>query len=211
MCAWWGLRAEGCGFESRQRRQERSDHLSLQSFHRENMDINASVDIGKNLTGLIEKLAAQIGTTADKVYPWYVQQAYLEGVTTLVTIAIVIPILSITFALAVRSKLWSGQYENQPTVAFFVSGVIPETNARSGGCTVSACQWGYLLDGICPGFHATGYELSDYGFRPAFGLAFFAFFGATCGDGGVPNMRRNTASSVGVFSCFALLMDLSHG
>lgn len=43
------------------------------------MDINAKVDVGNNLTSLIEKLATQIGVTADKVFPWYVKQQVIEG------------------------------------------------------------------------------------------------------------------------------------
>lgn len=42
--------------------------------------VTASVDIGKNITELVEKLAHQIGTTADKVFPWYVKQQVVEGV-----------------------------------------------------------------------------------------------------------------------------------
>lgn len=43
------------------------------------MDVNAKIDVGNNITALLEKLAAQIGTTADKVFPWYVKQQVLEG------------------------------------------------------------------------------------------------------------------------------------
>jgi len=43
------------------------------------MDINVSADIGQNLTGLVTKLAEQIGVTADKVFPWYVKQQVIEG------------------------------------------------------------------------------------------------------------------------------------
>lgn len=43
------------------------------------MDVNAKIDVGDNITVLLEKLAAQIGTTADKVFPWYVKQQVLEG------------------------------------------------------------------------------------------------------------------------------------
>lgn len=43
------------------------------------MDVNASVDVGPNITALLEKLATQIGTTADKVFPWYIKQQVLEG------------------------------------------------------------------------------------------------------------------------------------
>lgn len=40
---------------------------------------SVAVDIGENLTKLLEQLAKQVGTTADKVFPWYVQQQVLEG------------------------------------------------------------------------------------------------------------------------------------
>lgn len=42
-------------------------------------EIVASVDVGDNIARLLEKLAEQIGTTADKVFPWYVQQSILQG------------------------------------------------------------------------------------------------------------------------------------
>src|SRR5687767_11456912 len=57
--------------------------------------MDVSVDIGKNLTSLLERLAQQIGTTVDKIYPWYVQQAYNEGVTALFGITVVF-LLSVT-------------------------------------------------------------------------------------------------------------------
>jgi hypothetical protein len=91
------------------------------------MKVEATVDVGNNLTSLLERLAQQIGTTADKVFPWYVQQAYVEGVTTLAALAIVIPALAVIFTAAVRSKHWTGKYEEQPTFPFFasiVSGVL---------------------------------------------------------------------------------------
>jgi len=47
------------------------------------MEANVSVDVGQNITGLLEKLAVQMGTTVDKVFPWYVNQAYIEGCTTI--------------------------------------------------------------------------------------------------------------------------------
>ena len=53
------------------------------------------IDVGPNVTSMLERLAEQIGVTADKVFPWYVQQAYLEGVTTLVTFAIIYLVLLI--------------------------------------------------------------------------------------------------------------------
>lgn len=49
----------------------------------EDKTINAAVfvDLGDNLTNLVEQLAIQIGTTADKIFPWYVQQQVIEGWT----------------------------------------------------------------------------------------------------------------------------------
>lgn len=66
------------------------------------MKVEASVDIGNNLTSLLERLAQQIGTTADKVFPWYVQQAYLEGVTALVVLAIFLCILVPIFVVCAK-------------------------------------------------------------------------------------------------------------
>lgn len=43
------------------------------------MEVSASIDIGQNLTTLLEKLSAQVGTTADEIFPWYVQQQIIEG------------------------------------------------------------------------------------------------------------------------------------
>lgn len=37
------------------------------------------IDVGERLAGLLEKFAQQIGTTADKVFPWFVKQQYMEG------------------------------------------------------------------------------------------------------------------------------------
>jgi hypothetical protein len=46
------------------------------------------VDIGENIVALLEKLAAQVGTTADKIFPWYVQQQLIYGWTFLVLLAV---------------------------------------------------------------------------------------------------------------------------
>lgn len=65
--------------------------------------MKVELDVGNNITSLIERLAAQIGTTADKVFPWYVQQAQLEGITTLVTIAVLLMVLAPAFAYSLRN------------------------------------------------------------------------------------------------------------
>ena len=43
------------------------------------IEATASIDIGKNLTQLMEKLAQQLGTTVDKIFPWYVKQQEIWG------------------------------------------------------------------------------------------------------------------------------------
>ena len=37
------------------------------------------VDVGSNITNLVQKLATQIGITADKIFPWYIHQAMMVG------------------------------------------------------------------------------------------------------------------------------------
>ena len=66
------------------------------------MDINASVDIGQNLTGLVTKLAEQIGVTADKVFPWYVKQQVIEGWCMILIPAVVFLACLFTFIVGVR-------------------------------------------------------------------------------------------------------------
>jgi hypothetical protein len=82
------------------------------------MDYNATIDIGKNLTSLIERLAQAIGTTADRVFPWYVQQAQIEGFTTLIGFGVAIAILIPTVVIAV----WRADY-NSGNVASVVSAI----------------------------------------------------------------------------------------
>ena len=69
------------------------------------MDIKASIDVGQNITAMLERLAAQIGTTADKVFPWYVQQAHNEGVTALIAIAVIFFIVGTAFLVSLVALL----------------------------------------------------------------------------------------------------------
>lgn len=41
--------------------------------------MSESVEISSNVIKLIRDLADQIGTTVDKIFPWYVQQQQLQG------------------------------------------------------------------------------------------------------------------------------------
>lgn len=71
------------------------------------MDVNAKLDIGQNLTTLLERLAQQIGTTADKVFPWYVQQAHLEGVVFFTLIATVFLVSAVAVFYGILRGDWS--------------------------------------------------------------------------------------------------------
>ena len=50
--------------------------------------VKTSVDVGDNAIKLLEKIAEQIGTTADKVFPWYVKQSILSGYLYLIAVGI---------------------------------------------------------------------------------------------------------------------------
>lgn len=47
--------------------------------------MNTQIDVEKNIADLLEKLAQQIGTTVDKVFPWLITQAQIEGYIDLIT------------------------------------------------------------------------------------------------------------------------------
>lgn len=53
------------------------------------MAVKASIDVGENITQLVEGLARQIGTTADMVFPWYVRQQVIEGYVFFTIISII--------------------------------------------------------------------------------------------------------------------------
>lgn len=69
--------------------------------------VKAGVDIGDNLTQLLEKLAHQIGTTADKVFPWYVQQQILSGIVGLIWTAVIFAIGLFLYRAAINKAEWS--------------------------------------------------------------------------------------------------------
>jgi hypothetical protein len=86
------------------------------------VDIN--VDVGRNLTSLVERLAQQIGTTADKVYPWYVQQAYLEGVSSLVTLSLFLLVFGTIFAACLRKADFRDHQFNRYAFMCLIAGAI---------------------------------------------------------------------------------------
>lgn len=73
------------------------------------MKVEATVDVGNNLTSLIQQLAQQIGIAADKVFPWYVQQAYLQGITTAVALVLAVVVFGVLFTLVVKKADWDSE------------------------------------------------------------------------------------------------------
>jgi hypothetical protein len=86
------------------------------------MEIKASVDVGQNITSMLERLAQQIGTTADKVFPWYVQQAIVEGWTTLGSLAIASVVIGTICGIAI----WRADYDkgNPAALVSVISGFV---------------------------------------------------------------------------------------
>ena len=87
------------------------------------MDINATVDVGDNITSMLERLAGQLGTTADKVFPWYVEQSVLQGWTTLIAIGAALVVFSIVFAISFPKAKFSYGQENKAMVVSIASGI----------------------------------------------------------------------------------------
>lgn len=84
------------------------------------MDVKASVDIGKNLTTLLEQLAKQIGTTADKIFPWYVSQSIIEGYTFFFLLLVAFSTGGVFLLLSSKNPKYSDVNQDNPTVWLFV-------------------------------------------------------------------------------------------
>lgn len=89
--------------------------------------VNATVglDIGNNLTGLLEKLANQIGLTVDKIFPYYVKQAKLCGYS-----AIIIPLAILTLFIVTEICLRTYN-KKEKTIAIKEERYYPTTTWES--------------------------------------------------------------------------------
>jgi hypothetical protein len=65
------------------------------------MDANVTIDVGNNISNMLTQLANKLGMTAETVFPWYVKQAYLEGVGTLCVFAVILLFCVISFGVSV--------------------------------------------------------------------------------------------------------------
>lgn len=69
--------------------------------------MKAELDVGPNLSQLLEQLASQIGTTVDVIFPWFVRQQVIEGITFLVILVVIVMIS--TAGLIVSLKKTKGE------------------------------------------------------------------------------------------------------
>lgn len=82
--------------------------------------MDVSVDIGGNLTSLVERLAQQIGVTAEQVFPWYVQQAYIEGCVFLILFAAILVLAISLFTWGAFRFDKEGFGNALPSASFFL-------------------------------------------------------------------------------------------
>jgi hypothetical protein len=87
-----------------------------------NVTANASVDIGKNLTHLMEKLAQQIGTTVDKIFPWYVKQEVVNAYTFLFISVTAVIISLFVFLYFKKKSVFCEEEWNMPATLTIISG-----------------------------------------------------------------------------------------
>jgi len=71
------------------------------------------LDVGQNLTELLQRLAEKIGTTTDKIFPWYVKQQVLEGYTSIVIILSLLTASIMIMAYNYKKANWSDSGFNQ--------------------------------------------------------------------------------------------------
>ena len=87
------------------------------------MNVSATIDIGKNITALLEKLAAQIGVTVDKVWPWLIKQQVIEGWMFVLILAAVVSVALPSF-LAGAVLMRKSSEEVLPFALTLVSGLL---------------------------------------------------------------------------------------
>jgi putative Mn2+ efflux pump MntP len=110
--------------------------------------VSASIDIGQNVTSLIEKLAHQIGTTVDKVFPWYVKQQVMEGWMYIITAVLAILLGWMMFAISFKKADFD---EGNRYIAPAITGLI----LLAFGCVFLLSGLSSSVTKICnPEYHA---------------------------------------------------------
>ena len=87
------------------------------------MDTNVTLDIGKNSQELLEKLASSLGTSVDKIYPYYVKQSVIEGWPVMIVCVVVGLVFSICQALLIKRAIKkSPEYDGEVHIGFTLMG-----------------------------------------------------------------------------------------
>ena len=102
------------------------------------MEIDTTIDIGKNMTELLEKLAVNIGTTADKIFPWYLNQQLIEGILfIIILLSLSIICLSVAYIFHKKSDYSKNYWQFTEYVALvsFIFGVLFCFSLAAGSTT----------------------------------------------------------------------------
>jgi len=110
------------------------------------MNLNASIDIGDNVTKLLTELAGKIGTTADKVFPWYVKQAVIEGWTFIFAISFVLFIGTALIVLSWRKATFDHNNGPNRYGVFLIIGIVFVSLAFIIGVLASTWAAGNILN-----------------------------------------------------------------
>ena len=86
-------------------------------------NVNASIDIGKNITSILEKLADKIGTTVDKIFPWYIKQELYSSYISICVMIFVLFASGITMYKTNKNSDWN-EASNINNWIVTISGII---------------------------------------------------------------------------------------
>ena len=76
------------------------------------MSKDVSLDIGPNITELLEKVATSLGATVGELYPLLTQRVYIEAVVQLVAFLVAIACLLVICCIAVRMPYKDSNWDN---------------------------------------------------------------------------------------------------
>ena len=69
------------------------------------MEKEIVVDVGKNVTALLQELAVQMGVAVDTIFPWYVKQVYINAIANAISTVLLIVTLFIVGSIGYRIRM----------------------------------------------------------------------------------------------------------
>lgn len=67
---------------------------------------NLNVDLGENVLHLLEEFSKTIGTTADKVFPWFVTKQLVDGYVSLILPLVIVLVCFIIVKINIKKTDW---------------------------------------------------------------------------------------------------------